>query len=340
MADVRFIAEWESCGRILMALPTADTDWGYMLDRVREQYRRIVKCLTEAGENVVMLCHDADEAKLVFADLLGERLTLIPCRYNDTWTRDYGPLAAMRDERLRLLDFSFNGWGLKFAADRDNLVCEQLRDLGVWGDGVYRWERDYELEGGSVDTDGQGTILTTSRCLCSPNRNGGRRKQEINEILAARLGADHVLWLDYGYLAGDDTDSHIDTLARMAPDNTIVFTGCHDENDEHFEELLKMRAQLMMFRNAVGEGYNLVELPLPAPIYDEDGLRLPATYANYLVTERNIFIPSYGQPDTDRLAMQTLAIVFPDHKAHQIDCRDLICQHGSLHCATMQIPDL
>ena len=201
----------------------------------------------------------------------------------------------------------------------------------------YSNERDFILEGGSVETDGKGTLLTTTRCLTSPNRNGGKSKEELNTILAERLGVNHVLWLDYGALAGDDTDSHIDTLARLAPDNTILFTGCRNVDDEHFEELLKMRAQLTLFRNQEGEPYNLIELPLPDPIYDEAGDRLPATYANFLVTDKVVFMPVYGQPANDALAMQTVRIAYPEHEVVGIDCRPLIKQHGSLHCATMQL---
>lgn len=337
--DTRFMAEWESCEFILMALPTVNTDWAYMIDDARRQYLLLVEAFTGAGEHVVMLCHDREEAEKLFSGIDRSHLTLIEAEYNDTWTRDYGPISVMRHDRLRALDFGFNGWGLKFAADRDNLVNYSLKEKYVIEPPVYRNERDFELEGGSIDTDGRGTLLTTTRCLCSPNRNGGRTRGEINEVLAERLGVDHVLWLDYGYLAGDDTDSHIDTLARMCPNDCIVFTGCRDLDDEHFEQLLKMRAQLSMFRNAEGNPYNLVELPLPDAIYDEEGLRLPATYANYLVTPRNIFVPSYGQPDNDRLALDSLRVVFPDHNAVQVDCRQLIRQHGSLHCATMQIPE-
>ena len=147
-----------------------------------------------------------------------------------------------------------------------------------------------------------------------------------------------MLFLDHGALEGDDTDSHIDTLARMAPGNIIMFTGCRNIDDSQFEELLKMRAQLTLFRNAEGEPFNLIELPLPDPIYDEEGCRLPATYANYLITDNVIFVPTYKQPANDMLAMQTIKIAFPDHKIVGVDCTTLIKQHGSLHCATMQIP--
>ena len=236
------------------------------------------------------------------------------------------------------MDFGFNGWGLKFASDKDNLVNLQLSEKYVVSPEIYRNERDFVLEGGSVETDGHGTLLTTTRCLCSPNRNGGLSKKEAENQLQHRLGVNHVLFLDYGALEGDDTDSHIDTLARIAPENIIIFTGCRNVDDFQFEELLKMRAQLTMFRNAEGEPFNLVELPLPDAIYDENGDRLPATYANYLITDKVIFMPTYHQPANDTLAMQTIKIAFPDHKIVGVDCTTLIKQHGSLHCATMQIP--
>ena len=333
-----FPAEWDAPDAILMALPHEDTDWAYMLDEVLDCYRRILRALTDAGERVILLCKTRQEGLNIISELSrSERVLLVETTFNDTWTRDYGPLSVRRFGRNRSLDFGFNGWGLKFPADKDNLVNLHLMDKFILLPEQYRNERDFVLEGGSVESDGHGTLMTTTRCLTSPNRNGGKSKGELNRILADRLGADHVLWLDYGALAGDDTDSHIDTLARLAPNDTIIFTGCRNMDDEHFEDLLSMRAQLTMFRNQEGNPYNLVELPLPDPVFDEDGCRLPATYANYLVSAHNIFMPTYNQPANDQLACQTLRIAFPDHQVIGIDCRSLIRQHGSLHCATMQL---
>lgn len=337
MFMIRFIAEWEPQDAVLLALPHEDTDWAYMLGRARDQYRRLVGALTSNGVHAVVLCRDPKTDAALFEGSDKSLLTLIQMDFNDTWTRDYGPIAVMKDDRIRALDFGFNGWGLKFASDKDNLVNQNLRDICMIKPEVYRKECDFILEGGSVETDGCGTLLTTSRCLCSPNRNGGLTRGELNEILMKRLGVSHVLWLDYGALEGDDTDSHIDTLARMAPGNTILFTGCRNMDDPHFEELLKMRAQLSVMRTAEGEAFNLVELPLPDPVYDDDGNRLPATYANYLVTDHTVFMPSYGQPHNDELACQTVRIAYPCHKVVSVDCTALLCQHGSLHCATMQI---
>lgn len=338
ITDSRFLPEWTEVEAVLMALPHQETDWEYMLGDILRQYQRIVNTLTENGVFVILLADSADDAKELFSDTDNSRLLIVETKFNDTWTRDYGPIAVVRGERNRLLDFGFNGWGLKFAADKDNLVNLRLTEKFIIQPATYRNERSFILEGGSLETDGEGTLLTTSRCLLSPNRNGGMSKQEIADRLTQSLGTDHILWLDYGYLAGDDTDSHIDTLARMAPGNTILFVGCRNVDDEHFEELLKMRAQLTMFRTPEGNPYNLIELPLPDPIFDEEGNRLPATYANYLIVNDKIFVPTYNQPQNDTLACHTIRVAFPNHKVIGIDCCGLIQQHGSLHCATMQIP--
>ncbi|MCM1290622.1 MAG: agmatine deiminase family protein [Prevotella sp.] len=339
MNDIQFFAEWEKCGAILMALPNLDTDWDYILKDAVDQYNRIINTFIDAGETIILLVKSKIEAEDILDNATSPNLHIVEIPFNDTWTRDYGPISVLRHGKFRALDFGFNAWGLKFASDKDNLVNLSLTDSLILNPSSYRNHRDFILEGGSIDTDGCGTILTTTKCLCSLNRNGGLTKSQANEYLQRYLGADHVLWLDYGALVGDDTDSHIDTLARMCPDNTILFTGCRDENDEHFEELLRMRAQLTLFRNKEGNPYNLIELPLPHPIFDNEGNRLPATYANYLVTQRNLYMPVYGQSDQDYLACQTVKIAFPNHKIIPIDCTTLLYQHGSLHCSTMQLPD-
>lgn len=338
MSDIRFIPEWEPVEYVLLALPNKNTDWDYILPEATDQYRRLVEAISGEGIKVILLCPDESEAREIMKECNQDCIHYLTADYNDTWTRDYGMISVVRNERLRALDFGFNGWGLKFASDKDNLVNLHLNEKGIIAPLVYRNERDFILEGGSVETDGEGTVMTTSRCLQSPNRNGGKTKAELNRELLCRLGADHVLWLDHGSLEGDDTDSHIDTLARLAPDDTIVFTGTKNFDDPQFESLLAMRAQLTLFRTAEGNPYNLVELPLPDPVLDPDGHRLPATYANYLVANGVIFMPTYAQPDKDELAMRTIQIAFPGYKVVGVDCRTLLRQHGSLHCATMQVP--
>ena len=337
--DIRLLAEWEPQAAILLALPHSSTDWCGVLKQAYNQYKRLVEALLKHNYNVILLKYEQEDISdwLKSLSCNQDRLFQVETVYNDTWVRDYGPITISKNNELRALDFGFNGWGLKFAADKDNLINLNLTAKNIILSALYRNNRDFELEGGSIETDGQGTLLTTSKCLCSPNRNGGKTKQELTDILQKRLGVSHILWLDYGALAGDDTDSHIDTLARMAPDDTILFVGCRDTQDEHFEELLKMRAQLTLFRTPEGRPYNLIELPLPDPIYDSNGMRLPATYANYLITDQHIFMPTYGQPEKDLLAAQTIKIAFPHHQIVGVDCTTLILQHGSLHCATMQL---
>ncbi|MDE6811998.1 MAG: agmatine deiminase family protein, partial [Muribaculaceae bacterium] len=208
------MAEWESQDAILMALPHHDTDWDYILDEVRTCYKDILVAFTNEGIKVILLVKSKEDAENVLKEVPERDLIkVIECEFNDTWTRDYGPLAVERNGRKRCLDFGFNGWGLKFPSDKDNLVNLHLRDRYIILPEQYRNERDFILEGGSIETDGCGTLMTTTRCLTSPNRNGGKDKKELSEILYDRLGADHILWLDYGALSGDDTDSHIDTLA-------------------------------------------------------------------------------------------------------------------------------
>lgn len=335
----RMLAEWENPSAVLMALPHRDTDWNYILDEAIDQYRRIAGAFTRAGVDTIILCPEGADDMGIFLDSNPDHLYLIKADYNDTWVRDYGPITVEKSDTLRCLDFGFNGWGLKFASDKDNLVNLKLTNVHKLLDKkCYRNNRDFILEGGSIDTDGNGTLLTTTYCLCSPNRNGGKPKQLLVDILAQRLGADHVLWIDYGALSGDDTDSHVDTLARLAPGDTIVYCGASDD-PQHPDNpgLLAMKRQLSQFRTAEGNPYNLVELPLPDPIYDENGKLLPATYANYLVLADKLFAPIYGQDKKDLLALMTLKVAFPSHEIIGIDCRTLLQQHGSLHCATMQL---
>lgn len=341
MNDYILAAEWEHQSEVLLALPHPGTDWSYMLPQVHECYAQLLRALLQSDAKPCLLTHAAQYARQVLPGDCLEGTVIVEAEYNDTWIRDYGPLTLRNAEgKIRLADFGFNGWGLKFAADKDNLVTNKLfgPDSSGFPLNGYRNYLGYVLEGGSIETDGRGTILTTSRCLCSPNRNGGLSKAEIERVFSKLLGISHFLWLDHGGLTGDDTDSHIDTLARICPDETILYVGCSDPKDEHYEPLHAMKEQLMSLRTPQDNQYNLIELPLPRAIFDEDdGHRLPATYANYLVTNKAILMPVYRQPDMDELACKIVRVAYPDHEVIPVDCTALIRQHGSLHCATMQI---
>jgi len=337
--DVRLPAEWERTGGVLLAWPHAETDWAPMLDRVQNCYLELIKAITRHAEAIVITPDMPSIAsRLIVSDIDFDRLFWVIQPTNDTWTRDYGPIVTTSGpDSWQINDFKFNGWGLKFAADRDNLVTSGLYRTNTFI-GQYCNRLGFVLEGGSIDSDGCGTLMTTTRCLMSPNRNGDLDRDSIEKKLKAYLGVNRILWLGHGTLDGDDTDSHIDTLARFVANDTIVYVGTDDKNDSHFDELARMREDLLAFRTVDGQPYHLIELPLPDPIYDEDGNRLPATYANFLILNDAVLMPIYGQERKDRLAAQILKIAFPNHTIETVDCRALIEQHGSLHCATMQLP--
>lgn len=260
---------------------------------------------------------------------------------NDTWIRDYGIITTLDEDGTPVYnDFCFNGWGLKFAADKDNLVNDALFNAGVLDSGPYYSRLGYVLEGGSIDSDGAGTILTTSRCLYSPNRNGYRDCKSAEFMLREFLGARRVLWLNHGFLCGDDTDSHVDTLARFASPETILYVKCDNPDDLQYKELSAMETELHQMRRADGQPYNLIGLPMPYPIYDSETQdRLPATYANFLIIgDRAVIVPTYGQPGKDAEALNLIGQAFPKHKIVGVDATALIQQHGSIHCATMQLP--
>ena len=261
---------------------------------------------------------------------------LTPITSNDTWARDHGFITVEELSPIThqpspiLLDFCFNGWGEKFEATLDNQINRHLYEQGLVK-GTYEDHLDFVLEGGSIESDGKGTIFTTSCCLMAPHRNQPLSRQEIEERLKTYLGAERIVWLEHGSLMGDDTDGHIDTLVRICPDDTLLYTG----GDEDHPDLALMEQELQALRTLDGKPYRLLKLPLPRPVYDE-GERLPATYANYLVINGAVLVPTYNQPDLDAEALRTIGEAFPDREIVGIDCRAVIKQHGSLHCCTMQ----
>ena len=333
-----FATEWDNQDGILIAWPHAGTDWAYMLDEVTACYVEMARAILEDDERLVIVAPDADDVKASLGqDVDWQRIRIIELPTNDTWVRDYGPIAVFKDGRTVLTDFTFNAWGMKFAADCDNLVTSRLQARGVFKAPLVNY-RDLVLEGGSIETDGNGTVLTTTCCLTAPNRNDALSREQLEQELLDRLGCVKMLWLDHGALSGDDTDGHIDTLARFAPDGVILYCGCDTPEDEHYEPLMKMEEDLKQMTDAEGNPYHLIKLPLPDAMYDEVS-RLPATYANFLVMNHQVLVPVYGQPENDVKACELIGQAFPGRKIKGIDCRPLICQHGSLHCATMQLPE-
>jgi len=331
----RLPAEWELQSGVQLTWPHANTDWAPMLSEVLITYEEMAREISKR------------ESLLVVSPLQNNKKDSTPSTFtfhpspidtNDTWARDHGFLTLTDDEgHFRLLDFCFNGWGEKFPADKDNAINLQLYEQGMFN-GEYIDHLDFVLEGGSIESDGKGTILTTTHCLLAPHRNQPLKKDKISELLGRFLCAENVIWIDHGQLTGDDTDGHIDTLVRICPQDTLLYVGCDDPADEQYEELQLMEEQLHTLRTLNGQPFQLRKLPLPRPIYDEDGLRLPATYANFLVVNSAVLCPTYGQSDLDSDALRIIGEAFPCRQVVGIDCRSLIRQHGSLHCCTMQFP--
>ena len=302
------LAEWEPQSAVQLTWPHKDTDWAPILPEITAVYEEMKREI-ESRETVVVV----DD---------------IP--HNDTWARDHGFITVEENGQLILLDFKFNGWGEKFAAELDNDINRRLYEQQLVK-GIYESHLDFVLEGGSIESDGKGTIFTTTCCLMAPHRNQPLTQQEIEQQLKEWLGAERIVWINHGSLIGDDTDGHIDTLVRIAPNDTLLYIGADDEHPD----LLLMEQELQQLRTIDGHPYRLLRLPMPRPIYD-DGERLPATYANYLVINGAVLVPTYNQPDLDQEAISTIGKAFPDREIIGIDCRAVIRQHGSLHCCTMQ----
>ena len=329
-------AEWHMQSGIQLTWPHADTDWAYMLAEVQECFINIAREIAKRELLLIVTPEPEEVKKQIAATVNMNNVRFLECATNDTWARDHGAITMIDTDTPSLLDFTFNGWGLKFASELDNQITKHAVEAGALK-GQYIDHLDFVLEGGSIESDGMGTLLTTSECLLSPQRNGRLNQVEIEEYLKSTFHLQKVLWLDHGYLAGDDTDSHIDTLARFCSTDTIAYVKCENKEDEHYEALLAMEKQLKTFRTLAGEPYRLLALPMADKI-EEDGERLPATYANFLIMNDVILYPTYNQPANDKKAGEVLQQAFPNHQIIGIDCRALIKQHGSLHCVTMQYP--
>lgn len=330
-------AEWHEQQFVQLTWPHEKSDWAYMLEEVECCFIEIAKAIS-CRERLLVVTPDKakTEDTLREAGASMENIVVFACETNDTWARDHGFITLLGDEKPHYLDFCFNGWGKKFESSLDNAINKKIYDAGIVK-GVYENMLEWVLEGGSIESDGKGTILTTSQCLMAPNRNN-MLQYNLEGALCSLLRSKRVLWLDYGNLIGDDTDGHIDTIARFAPNDTIVYMQGNENDDEQYYDLKMMEHQLATFRTDKGEPYRLLALPSPKPIYDEDGMRLPATYANFLIINGAILYPTYAQPENDAIAAGVLKEAFPGYDIVGIDCRALIKQHGSLHCVTMQYP--
>lgn len=353
----RLPAEWEQQSMVLLTWPHEETDWKPYLKDITETYVCMADAITKYENLVIATPHPIKVGALLSARLTAEQMTKVyicHCNTNDTWARDHGPITLMDDNgALTMLDFRFNGWGNKFEASLDNKVTMTLHEDGAFDTEAKGKPRisdndDMVLEGGAIESDGKGTVFTTTFCLMAPNRNQPMSKEEIDEELRLRLKAKRIIWLNHGQLIGDDTDGHIDTTVRIAPNDTLLYNKCYETDDEQYEDFVALEEELKALRTLEGTPYNLIALPQPDAIYDDgemlsdcpaDGAeRLPATYANFLIINGAVIVPTYNQADKDRMACEAIQKAFPDRDIIPIDSRTIVRQHGSIHCCTMQIP--
>lgn len=331
----RLPAEWEKQQFIQLTWPHADTDWAPYLEEIVHTMTEMADAITRY-ENLVIAAQNPSEVMMALEEKLSDeqlaRVTIVECETNDTWARDHGAISLADG----MLDFRFNGWGDKFEATKDNLVTGKLHEAGVLK-GILLDNNDFVLEGGSIESDGKGTVFTTSQCLMAPNRNQPMTQSEIETELKNRLCVDRVLWLNHGNLIGDDTDGHIDTIVRICPDDTLLYIKSWDESDEQHADFVALEEELMALRTADGKPYRLLPLPMTRACW-YDGERLPATYANYLVINGAVLVPTYDQPDLDMQACEQIQLAFPDRDIIPIDAQVIIRQHGSIHCLTMHFP--
>lgn len=336
---MKLLPEWAPQDAIQLAWPHANSDWQPWLTEAESLYGQLVRQISQyqavliACDPILDLAHITSTLQNAGANLDNVYLYSVPT--NDTWARDHGPIGCQRDGKPVLLDFVFNGWGHKFEAHNDNLINKALEQQNAYICPVI--DQTLVLEGGSLDIDGQGTLLTTTECLLNPNRNPQLSQQQIEQQLVDLFGLSQIIWLSDGHLEGDDTDAHIDTLARFCDANTIAYVHCDDEQDVHYSSLKAMERQLRDAKSSSGQPYRLVALPWPKARYNTEGRRLPLTYANFLITNQQVLVPVYGEK-TDQQAIDTLQSVFTDREVVGLDCSVLVEQYGSLHCITMQLP--
>lgn len=341
IAPRRLLPEWAPQSAILLAWPHDHSDWAATLPAIEALYLDLVE---EIGrrQRVVVICRDPIHRWQVRRALRERGLdpgcvVFALAETQDSWVRDYGPLGVREPGRTLLVDCVFNGWGMRYPATRDDAVNRTLSRQGVFGDTpMVHYPR--VLEGGALDSDGAGTALATRRSVLAANRNPGIGRGTLERELARVLGISRMLWLEHGALEGDDTDGHVDNLARFCDPQTIAYCACGTPRDLHFRPLRALASELCALRDNRDRPYRLVPLPLPAPITDPTGRRLPASYVNFLILNAAVLVPCFDDPN-DALAIARLQRVFPTRKVTGIDCRAAIQQYGGLHCLTMQLPE-
>ncbi len=340
-------AEWEPQSGVMLTWPHAGTDWKPYLRQITNTYLELAEAITRF-EHLLVVTPIMESTRKMLTERLSDsqmnRVHLYEIDSNDTWARDHGPITLVSKNKhnsfiipFHLLDFKFNGWGEKFDWQKDNAINLQLYYQGAFCAALEN-HKGFVLEGGSIESDGKGTVFTTSQCLLAPHRNQPFTQENIEQQLKNLLHARHIVWLDHGNLVGDDTDGHIDTIVRIAPHDTLLYVGCDDPEDDQYEDFKALEEQLQKLITYEGYPYRLLKLPMPDAIYDGEE-RLPATYANFLIVNGAVIYPTYNQPEKDEEARRQIQLAFPDREIIGIDSLTIIRQHGSIHCLTMQLPE-
>ena len=333
---LRMPAEWEPQSAVWLTWPHEAGDWGDNLDAAHACFVDIARAIAETQPVWIGARDDVWAARIAAAlhPVAPSRIRIHIYDSNDVWTRDYGPLSVLEtDGAGRLVDFRFNGWGGKFPAALDDRLTARLHRAGVFADTPLT-PLPQIVEGGALDTDGRGTLLARESAVLTNTRNPELDRAGMESVWREHLGITRVHWLQHGHLQGDDTDGHIDTLARFCAPDVIAYQSCDDPDDPHYAPLRAMADELARLRTPDGRAYTRIALPMPRPCF-ADGRRLPAGYANFLIINGRVLLPTYDCPQDDQ-AQARLADAFPDRDIIPINCRALIRQNGSLHCATMQ----
>lgn len=331
MRDIKFIPEWKRQFATIVAMPHKNSDWKPYLAEAQASISEIITQIARFQRVIVLYENECDIKKL-----RGQKNVILwRIRLNDSWCRDFAPLSVKKGGKIVLLDFIFNAWGAKYESALDDKagakIHKKLRKNFERRYGCVKLaQKNFILEGGSIDCNGK-TMLTTAQCLLSKNRND-LSKAHLTQKLQKYFGVKRVIWLENGFLEGDDTDSHIDNLARFVDKKTIVYLKCEDRNDAHFSALEAMEAEL---KKKCGD-FKLVALPLPKAIF-YDGARLPASYVNFIFANGAIFVPIFGDKNGDKKAIEIFKKIAKGREVVPIDSRVLIRQGGGLHCSTMNL---
>ena len=319
---IKSIAEWSEQEYLLLALPHEKTDWKPYLDEILETYKNLIE-LVSSFQKVLLIAPNEKDFK-PFSHF--KNVDFFQCPTNDTWIRDFGAIEVYENGKIKALDFTFNAWGNKFESSLDNAVNSKL-----FKDKLKQnlQKIDLVLEGGSIDFNGKGTMLTSAYCLLNSNRNPHLNKTELEKKLKNIFGLNEILWLENGFIKGDDTDHHIDTLARFIDEETIAFCVCDDKEDEHFKPLALMKEELEKTH------FKLVELPLPKALFYKNQ-RLGASYANFVFINQALIVPFYGDKN-DEIVKNRLQNALPNREVIGIDARVFLRQNGSIHCSCQNL---